>query len=89
MEYIQFIQTGKTKRKHGYTIHTNSSEVTAFLGRTTHFPTRVDGTKQGSIVAVVKTKYGDTDAHLGDYITKNKDGSFSVFKPEDFNPNRK
>lgn len=89
MEYIQFIQTGKTKRKYGYSIETNSFEVAAFLGRITRFPTRPNGTKQGELVAVVRTKYGDTDVHINDYITKNKDGSFSVFSPEEFNPNRK
>lgn len=35
------------------------------------------------------TPEGSMLASVGDYITKNKDGSFSVFKPKEFNPNRK
>jgi len=85
MEYIQFVQTRKIKCKYGDAIETNAMDVGSFIGSITHFPTIANGTKQGEIVAEIKTKAGYVHAHINDYIVRNNDGSFSVFSPIEFN----
>lgn len=84
MEYIQFVQTRKIKCKYGDAIETNSMDVGSFIGSITHFPTIANGTKQGEIVAEIKTKDGYVYAHINDYIVRNNDGSFSVYSPDEF-----
>lgn len=87
MDYIQFIQTRKIKCKYGDAIETNSMDVVFFffIGSITHFPTIANGTKQGEIVAEIKTKDRYVHAHINDYIVRNNDGSFNVYSPLEFN----